>query len=119
MRTLKNQIVALDIDINTNDKRSFRADYNAIVFAHILTTFTNLQYLKFGPSLLCHQRLSFCTPLLTVISTTLLELHVCFDTFHDCLYLLDGRLNQLHTLYANIAFILPSSLPIKNEVNYL
>jgi hypothetical protein len=119
IRTLKNQILALVIDISTNEIQSFPADgNNAIIFTYIFTIFTNLRYLNFGPSSICHQRLSFHTLPLTVISTNLLELHVCLDNFHDCLYLLDGRFNQLHTLCADISFIRSSRVIIKNEVDY-
>ncbi|CAF4898214.1 unnamed protein product [Rotaria sp. Silwood1] len=61
------------------------------------------------------------------------ELRVSLKRFIDCLYLLDGRFNQLHTLKVNIAFIeqnskinnkekLPNlryfSLHCKNDTNY-
>ncbi|CAF3375804.1 unnamed protein product, partial [Rotaria sp. Silwood2] len=41
-------------------------------------------------------------PFPTIISLNLLELHICVNYFSDLLYLLDGRFNQLHTLYVNI-----------------
>ncbi|CAF1975259.1 unnamed protein product [Rotaria magnacalcarata] len=85
------------------------------LYLHIFTTFTNLQYLNFGPSLLYHQRLSFSTSPLTIISTNLLNLHVYLENFNDCLYLLDGRFNQLYTLSANISFICASPLTINNK----
>ena len=99
---MKNQISALVIDISTNEIQSFPVDDNAIIFTHIFTMFTNLQYLNFCSSSRGHQRLLFRTPPLTVISTNLLKLHVYLDAFIDCLYLLDGRFNQLHTLYVDI-----------------
>ncbi|CAF2643500.1 unnamed protein product [Rotaria sp. Silwood2] len=83
---------------------------NAIIFTHIFTMFSNLQYLNFCPSSLDQQQLSFRTPPLTAISTNLLKLYVYLDVFIDCLYLLDGRFNQLHTLYANVFAIVSSSL---------
>ncbi|CAF2099029.1 unnamed protein product [Rotaria magnacalcarata] len=113
--TLKNQILELVIDISTNKIQSLPVDDNTIIFTHIFTTFTNLQYLNFGPSLLYHQRLSFSTSPLTIISTNLLKLHVYLENFNDCLYLLDGRFNQLHTLSANISFISASPLTINNK----
>ncbi|CAF3161616.1 unnamed protein product, partial [Rotaria sp. Silwood2] len=75
------------------------------VFIHILTMFNNLKYLNFGQSLR-YDRLSFYLSPPTVISSTLLELYVNLEYFSDCLYLLDGRFNQLHTLYVDIADIL-------------
>ncbi|CAF4383728.1 unnamed protein product [Rotaria sp. Silwood2] len=83
---------------------------NAIIFTHIFTMFTNLQYLNFCSSSLDQQQLSFHTPPLTAISTNLLKLYVYLDVFIDCLYLLDGRFNQRHTLYANVFAIVSSSL---------
>ncbi|CAF4209205.1 unnamed protein product [Rotaria magnacalcarata] len=86
------------------------------LYLHI-SLFCSLIYniLIFCPSLLGHQRLSFDTTPLTIISTNLLKLHVYLDAFTDCLYLLDGRFNQLHTFYANISVIHSSNLSINNK----
>ncbi|CAF4484127.1 unnamed protein product, partial [Rotaria sp. Silwood2] len=105
LRTLKNQILSLTIDISTTGTQHRPADVHRIIFTHIFTMFTNLQYLNFGLYSIRDQRLSIRTPLLTVISANLLELHVSLDNFQDCLYLLDGRFNKLHTLCADIFFI--------------
>jgi hypothetical protein len=91
---------------------------NAHLFIHIFTMFTNLRYLNFGPSSIWYQGLSFHIPPPAVISSTLLELHVCVKHFIDCLYLLDGRFSQLRILYVNITFIMTSSLIINNKVDY-
>jgi hypothetical protein len=67
--------------------------------------FTNLRYLNFGPSLNRCQQFSFGifdTSPLAVFSSTLSELHIRLPTFIACLYLLDGRFNQLHTLHVYI-----------------
>lgn len=80
--------------------------------------FTNLRYLNFSPSSIGHQRLSFNISPLTVISTNLLELHVCLDSFSDCLYLLDGRFNRLDKLYVNISCINSSGFIVNNKVDY-
>ncbi|CAM4850721.1 unnamed protein product, partial [Rotaria magnacalcarata] len=66
---LKNQILTLVIDISTNQMQRFPADDKAIMFTHIFAPFTNLQYCNFCPSLLDHQRLSFFTTPLTIISS--------------------------------------------------
>ncbi|CAF2785369.1 unnamed protein product, partial [Rotaria sp. Silwood2] len=116
--TLKNQISTLVINISTNEIQRFPTNDNAIIFTHIFTLFTNLQYLNFCPSLLNHQRLSFDTTPLIIISTNLLKLHVYLDAFTDCLYLLNGHFNQLHTFYVNISVILSSNLSINNKVDY-
>ena len=65
--------------------------------------FTNLKYLNFGRSSIRDEGLYFCMTRPTVISSNLLELHVCLHTFCDCLYLLDGHFNQLRTLYVDVA----------------
>ncbi|CAF3899083.1 unnamed protein product [Rotaria sordida] len=44
-----------------------------------------------------------------------IQLHVDVDTFTDCLYLLNGRFSQLHTLYVNIDFICTSDLIVNNR----
>ncbi|CAF3386843.1 unnamed protein product [Rotaria sp. Silwood1] len=79
--------------------------------------FTNLQYLKFGQSSNLYPQLSFDIPSPSVISSTLLELHVTVKDFIDCLYLLDGCFNQLHTLHVNFFFICSSQLTINNTEN--
>ncbi|CAF4696160.1 unnamed protein product, partial [Rotaria sp. Silwood2] len=101
IRTLKNQLLSLTIDISTQKLQHFPIDGNAIIFNHIISMFTNLQYLNFGPSSICDEQLYFCFNRLTAVSTNLLELHVCLNTFFDCLYLLDGHFNQLRTFYAD------------------
>ncbi len=112
---MKSQILSLAIDIDTNKKRSRARDRNSSAFAHIFNVFNNLQCLYFGLSLSCRQELSFIVPQ-RVISTNLLKLFVCLQTFDDCLYLLDGRFNQLHTFQANISFIFSSRLSKEDEV---
>ena len=88
------------------------------LFTQILTTFINLQYLKLLPFSVGHQSLRFDMSSSTVFSSNLMELHLNLEHFTDCLYLLNGRFNQLHTLYVNISVIIPSSLVI-NQVNFL
>ncbi|CAF2956162.1 unnamed protein product [Rotaria sp. Silwood2] len=102
IRTLKNQVLSFTIDITTQGTQYFPGVGNAIIFNHIFTMFTNLQYLNFGRSSMYDERLFFCFTRPTVISTKLLELHVCLNTFYDCLYLLDGHFNQLRTLHVDV-----------------
>jgi hypothetical protein len=115
--TLKNQILFLTIYIDKNAEQKSMTDMSALVFTHIFTTFTNLQYLNMDPNILRFQYLSFNTPP-TVISSTLLELYVCLDSFGDCLYLLDGRFNQLRILHVNVGHMRPSRLINNNKVDY-
>ncbi|CAF1432737.1 unnamed protein product [Rotaria sordida] len=88
-RMFKNQVSSLVISINANGSLSSRED----VYAQ----------LSFGIS----------SP--NVFSSTLLELHVCLSHFTDCLYLLDGRFNELRILHVNINFISSSNLTIDNQ----
>ncbi|CAF4063234.1 unnamed protein product, partial [Rotaria sp. Silwood1] len=113
--TYKKQISSLVIDIKESGEGNPTRDENIILFTHIFNTFTNLQTLNIGPSSIWYQYLSFDRSPPTVISSTLLELYVCLDNFSDCLYLLDGRFNQLHTFHVNIDFITSSRLIINNK----
>ncbi|CAF4417297.1 unnamed protein product [Rotaria sp. Silwood2] len=85
------------------------------MFTQIFNVFTNLRYLSFDPSSVSLQGLSFYVSPSTIISSTLLELHVDIESFNDCLYLLDDRFNQLHTLYVNILIIIFSPRIINNK----
>lgn len=83
-------------------------------FAYILTTFTSILHLKFYesyPGVLFDDRPS-------VFSSTLTELHIDVHCLDDCLYLLDGQLNQLQTLFVKIRLIFPLRAPINNKVIY-
>ncbi|CAF0921360.1 unnamed protein product [Rotaria sp. Silwood1] len=113
--TLKNQISALVIDISTNGQRTSTEDVNVLLFIHILTVFPNLRYLNFGPSSIWYQQLSYDTQLSTMISSSLLELHVCLPDLIDCIYLLDGCFNQLRTLHVNITYTMSSNSTINNK----
>ncbi|CAF3422344.1 unnamed protein product [Rotaria sp. Silwood1] len=108
IHTLKKQLLSFIIDISTKGTECYKRDNNAIIFNHILTMFTNLQYLNFDRSSIYDDRLFFCMRRPTVVSTNLLELHVSLHTFDDCLYLLDGHFNQLHSLYVDVSGIFKS-----------
>lgn len=88
------------------------------VFTQIFTIFSNLQHLNLHPSSIGSERLSFNMLSPTVISSTLLELHVCVRHLSDCLYLLDGRFNQLRSFHVDTSFISSSDITIDNKVDY-
>ncbi|CAF4062341.1 unnamed protein product [Rotaria sordida] len=115
--TLKKQIVSLIIDFDTNGKQTSTEYVYVSLFTHIFSTFTNLRSLKFGLSPIWCQLLVFSTPPSTVICSNLLELHVSLQRFIDCLYLVDGRFNQLHTLHVHIGVISSSRILINNKEN--
>ncbi|CAF3806548.1 unnamed protein product [Rotaria sp. Silwood1] len=98
----KNQISSLVINsINSGNER-LTEKMDTLVFTHIFIVFTNLQYLNFHPFSIYFPRLSFDISSPIVFCSTLLELYVNVECFTDCLYLLDGRFNQLQTLHVNI-----------------
>ncbi|CAF1534636.1 unnamed protein product, partial [Rotaria sp. Silwood1] len=110
----KNEILSLIIHINQNDHRSDREEMNTFIFTHIFTMFNNLQYLDFVSSSYYYQQLSFNYSPPRIFSSNLLELYVTLKNFTNCLYLLDGRFNQLHTFHVNIDTITPH-LKIDNK----
>ncbi|CAF2965777.1 unnamed protein product [Rotaria sp. Silwood2] len=116
--TLKNQISSLVIDMNPLGEQISRENNNALLFTHIFTTFTNLRVLNFHTTENSVQYLSFFESPITVISSTLLELNVYLKTSNNCLYLLDGRFNQLRILHVNIDFIIISPLTINSKVEH-
>jgi hypothetical protein len=50
-------------------------------------------------------------------SSTLRILNVRLLTFRDCLYLLDGRFDQLHTLIVDLANVRPPE-EVQNQVSF-
>jgi hypothetical protein len=102
----REQIRSIIIDIGLKKDRDSRtSDGNCLLFTHILTTFRNLQTFYFGSSQIWHQYLSFVTLPSTLISSTLLQLHVCLNTLSECLSLLDGRFKQLRVFHIKVNLI--------------
>ncbi|CAF1330049.1 unnamed protein product [Rotaria sordida] len=95
-------------------------DINIFLYTQILTMFKNLQYLNFSPfANPNNHQLTFNLSSPNIFSSTLLHLHVIVDTFGDCLYLLDGRFNQLNTFDVTIYFGNVSVSPLINNKNNL
>ncbi|CAF3572212.1 unnamed protein product, partial [Rotaria socialis] len=71
--------------------------YTRNVYAHILNFFKNLTHLNIiGPYVMLCPGVSLCDlPSTTLYSSILTHLCIMVETFDDCLYLLDGRLQQL------------------------
>ncbi|CAF0903123.1 unnamed protein product [Rotaria sordida] len=116
---MKNQILSFIISIRQNRKQTSIKDKNTIMFTNLFTMFTNLQYLNFCSSSIDSQYISFEISPPIFISSTLLELHVSVGSFNDCLYLLDGRFDQLRALYVNISWIHCYSRLISNNMESL
>ncbi|CAF4082997.1 unnamed protein product, partial [Rotaria sp. Silwood1] len=114
---LKNQISSLFIR-TIKYKDCYQKNINTRVLSHICITFTNLKHLNFRPYIWEAQQ-SFIDILpLSVMSSTLLELYITMERFDYCLYLLDGRVNQLRLLHVNIDFISSSNFAVNNKVDY-
>ncbi|CAF1157316.1 unnamed protein product [Adineta steineri] len=104
--TFKNQITTLAITIDNNNHECYEDMLlsAANIVNYILTVFTNLIYLTLYESSYKNR-----VPLisnngfpLTFRSSTLLKLNIRVQCFDDCLYLLDGRFNQLHTFCVDL-----------------
>jgi hypothetical protein len=113
IRIFQNQIVTLSVTGNSNHDR-YSMNNLANFFSYIVTMFTNLLHLKF------YQPSSFIlfNEQPSLFSSTLLELHINVYLFDDCLYILDGRLNQLHTLFVHVDQICPLRATFNNKVRY-
>ncbi|CAF1272437.1 unnamed protein product [Rotaria sordida] len=90
------------------------------VCTYVLTMCTNLLCLKFHPYSDIYvdfsERLSFeSIKSASFFSSNLMELHINVDDFTDCLYLLDGRFQQLRTFYVDIRLFTPPSQAIINK----
>ncbi|CAF2143390.1 unnamed protein product [Rotaria magnacalcarata] len=108
----KNQITTLIISIDPD--KNERSTMNSIC-NHVFTVFINLTHLTFYDA--AHQnnaRLSFDVPFPTFSSSSLLVLKIKVQTFDVCLYILDGRFEQPHTLDIELANILSPS-EIENQ----
>jgi len=101
------------------ERKQLTEDTMTAVCVRVFTVFTHLRYFnKYSPEYMYFPRLSFNVELPRFFSSTLTELHINLEDSNDCLYLLDGRFNNLRVLYVNIGFIFPRSVMIGNKVNY-
>ncbi|CAF3350086.1 unnamed protein product [Rotaria socialis] len=83
---------------------------------HIFTVFIQLTHLIFYESSYEHTvRLLFYIPSRRISSSTLLVLRISVQCFHHCLFILDGRFNQLHTLHIHLANLGPPEAIIKSQ----
>ncbi|CAF4338063.1 unnamed protein product [Rotaria sp. Silwood2] len=100
----KKQILSIIIKIDDKETPLTESVLTKI-FSHILLMFTNLSYLKFETCSVYSARISFNgVAQQTIFSSNLLKLIINVNTFNDCLYLLDGRfqnLNKLLQMYDN------------------
>ncbi|CAF1589247.1 unnamed protein product [Rotaria magnacalcarata] len=110
----KNQITTLVIAIDPyrNDLPTMEKLCN-----HIFTVFINLTHLIFYESSYKNTvRLLFEVPSPKLYSSTLRVLNIKVQSFHICLYLLDGRFSQLHTFSIELANINRPGEEIENQI---
>ena len=105
--------------MSADGERRLAEEVSTALFERIFDVLTNLRSLIFDSpfSYECNQRFSFANPSSTLFSTTLLELHVNVPSFDDCLYLLDGRFEQLRTFHIKISNIRLTRI-IENQVRF-
>ncbi|CAF4065283.1 unnamed protein product [Rotaria sordida] len=109
----KNQITKLIISIDSNKKKLYTMKN---ICNYIFTVFINLTHLIFyDVSYINNARLLFDIPSSSFSSSSLLVLNIKVQTFDICLYLLDGRFDQLHTLNIELANIFRPSREIENQ----
>jgi len=112
----KNQITTLIISIDPNKRKLFTMKN---ICNYIFTVFINLIHLIFYDGLYKNNiRLLFDIPFSSFSSSSLLVLNIKVQTFHICLYILDGHFDQLHTLYIELANIDRPSKEIENQVSF-
>jgi hypothetical protein len=86
---------------------------------HIFSVFLNLTHLIFYESLYKNiVRLLFEFPTPKLSSSTLSVLNIKIQSFDMCFYLLDGRFNQLHTFYIELAHIHCPDERVENQVSF-
>jgi hypothetical protein len=93
----------LNIDIQ-NETTPQLSEIASNIFAAILSLTKRLIYLNFC-QLFSHRRTwisIYQLPLLRRMSSSLTQLKINVETFFDCLYLLDGRLDSLSKLIINV-----------------
>ena len=102
---MKNQIESLIITIRENRNENSITEKNTNVFTNLFIMFTNLKSFKFDSCSIKDQYISFDISPPLISSSKLVELHVNVPTFNDCLYLLDGRFDQLRVFFVRISWI--------------
>ncbi len=119
VRIFQNQILTLSVTGKEGNHDEFIMNMRANLFTYILTMFTNLLHLKFYQNLNNPTGFVLFNDQCSMFSSTLLELHINVYYFDDCLYLLDGRFNQLRILFVNVFHIFPLRPTISNKVSYI
>jgi hypothetical protein len=107
IRVFKQQISNLVITISDEIPDESNVKLLADIYNRIFGLFTNLKYLDLDGD----DTYALSRPLLTDLTSTrcysssIVHLRIKMQNIDDCLYLLDGRLSQLHTLIINLDYI--------------
>ncbi|UJR23220.1 hypothetical protein I4U23_026239 [Adineta vaga] len=116
---LENQITKLLITFDNDNGEDYHDMLLTFmnIFHYILVTFTSLNCLILHQSSYAGRFLLSIENLpSTFRSSTLLKLDIKLQCFDDCLILLDGRFNQLHTLHIDLVHMRWSNV-IQNQDN--
>ncbi len=88
------------------------------IYTRIFILFPNLTHFEFDLEDTCGLSPSPCyhSPSTSCYSSSIVYLRVQLDDLDDCLYLLDGRLNQLHTFIVEVEYMLSLTMIHNNTV---
>ena len=119
---LQNQISSLFIKFKPYEQSMdiFRCtqNRNMFIFIRICLLFKNLRYLNFSSSCV-YEQLSFSDGIPTDLFSNLFELHVVVNNIMDCLCILDGQFERLHTFHVTIRSRgVPDDVFVGNHVSY-
>lgn len=96
---LKKQITSL---VNRTTGYEYPYGINTLIFTNLINMIGNLICLNFDSTNVCYQTISFVNISPFISSSTLSELYIKVHSVDDCLYLLDGRFDQLRVLNIKI-----------------
>ncbi len=104
---MKHQITDLVVSIIDEISNASKAIFLTGVYDRIFTLLTNLKHLELDvdDAYFVSRPLLSGFPSTECFSASVNYLHIKIHNFDDCLYLLDGRLSQLHTLIVKLGYI--------------
>ena len=106
------------MDSNVTYENIPTKDWRGNLLSRILNMFTSVLHLKFFQPINYSARFVAFTSIAPKFCSNLVELHISMHTFDDCLYLLDGRLNQLCRFFVNVRLIWGIEPVNDNRVSY-
>ena len=105
VQRLKDQILTVSVHGKGSNVNESIMVMRGNLLHYIFKIFAQIQCLHFYPYVpkTCPYVLFPDQP--SMFSSTLVEIHISTYSFEDCLYLLDGRFNQLRILVVNTVYI--------------